>query len=263
MTMKSFATITAIIIASICVATHSIPAHSASKQIIALLNTTPTQTITDCTPEDLMNLLTDTSKEWVENIECYNVNINKGKSGVTLEGNAGTEAYIKFNFKPGKAMQMINLKAYCEDLDNYGINIVIDCNGDFIANGSVGLNGNLDNYSAKEIYESIDKGDLVKQSFGPSIRFDPVIPVKSLKIYIPSNTSLSYRIKFYAFAIYYDSIVEPEEEIMTSVDEIQLESQSPKEYYDLMGRKLPSEPQSGLYILKTSSKVEKRIANNK
>lgn len=260
--MKHFATIAAIVIASICVTTHSIPAYPATQQIISLLNSTPNQNITGCTPQDLMNLLTDTSKEWVESIECYNVNIEKGKAGVTLQGTAGTEAYIKFNLKSDKFMQMINIRAYCEDTDDNKVDIIIDCNGNNILDKKVSLKSNFDSNSAQLINESIQNGsgNYLPTFIIPSSRFNPAIPVKSLKIYIPSSTNESFRIKFYAFAIYYDSIEEAEEEIITSVDEVQQDTQSPKEYYDLMGRKLSAEPQNGFYILKTGSKVEKRIA---
>lgn len=167
-------------------------------------------------------------------------------------------------------MQMYLLRAYCNDSRGKEVDINIDGNDTNIITNRVSYNKVVETAKASQILSTIENAvngttydeQYLPMKFSNSQRFDPVIPVKSIKISV-SNTSVDTTIQFYAFAIYYDDIVEPEEEIMTSVDEIQLESQSQKEYYDLMGRKLPSEPQNGLYILKTSSKVEKRIANNK
>lgn len=229
--------------------------------------------------------MTDTSKEWVESIECEKVNTKTSISDDNYSGillvptRYGKEenkvSYIKLNINTEKLIYAKKIIIYTlpsgstdyRDLDSsLDIKLDLQCNGKEINNmpnlpspytaskTKTSIKGTED---CSTIQSKIDNNQASTVTWtSPEITTEE--PLKSIEIlaYLPSKYEPYYGLeKIFAVAIEYDK------NITVGVNEIEEESANlPTEYYDLMGRKLNNAPQSGLYIRKNGSKVLKLMA---
>lgn len=72
--MKHFYT-KALLLVAIFACENIAKAQTYEQQVISFLKEIPEENIQDCSPTDIMNLLTDESKDWIENIECQNIDL--------------------------------------------------------------------------------------------------------------------------------------------------------------------------------------------
>ena len=234
--------------------------------VIAFLRDTPKTSITDCTSEDLMNLLTNESLDWIESIECKNIQTDNQKAGlrISLSKDNNESAYITFKFKQNCIMPAISFFAYGNDLDNNNSKVNIYINDELKIDSSFSYNEK----SYSNNYTYILDGLNVKTDGAniPPISitgFTPAIPIRSCKIEIPKQNK-NVRIQFYGIRVFHSSPID-ESDIETAVDEIPVVENAAKsiEYFDMMGRRLPEAPAKGIYIRKCGSKVEKIAASGK
>ncbi len=229
--------------------------------VIAFLKETPKANVYDCTAADLMDLLTDESKEWIEGIECRNINILSGKAGVEMCASTENKesSYIKFNFKTSTVMCAIRCNPYLCLRGNSDVTLKMDMNGEgYGCTGNISeyANGLYENGTYNTILDYITGKATYKYSFNlEGDRIDPSSPLSSLTIEEPYQSD-SPRIQFYGFKVFYDSIDTP-----TSVESI-IDSgvKDSFEYFDLTGRRLLSVPEKGIYLRKSGNRVEKIIA---
>lgn len=233
--------------------------------VIAFLKETPKASITDCTSEDLMNLLTEESKEWIESIECQNINLDNQKSGVQMDVSLGSEypSFITINFNKKNALQAISLFAYAIDCDNKESPIWISINNETAQTYKVGYDSKayINNCSA-----IIDAMNFKSNSINvPNIAVTGLNqnPLKSCKIEIkPDN--MARRIQFYGIRVYHNNNPIDISDISVAVEDLEAEQEiRVYEYYDLMGRRLAEAPRSGVFVRKCGGKVEKFIANGR
>lgn len=237
-------------------------------QLISLLNGLPKADKTNCDASDLMSLLTTESLQWVESIECENVNISKTRAGVELGkiSNGGSSSYIKFNFKKENLMKMVRIRAYGVGRDKDNTKVIIYCNNDeiLVGNWKVKTNYSLDKFEEIEKSMNSGSGNYLPEYIMNSTVFD-FITVYSITLSIPYQSESSDRCQFFGLQIFYDGTVDETGSsdigYPTIVDEIDENSGNLNvEYFDMMGRRLPEKPQTGIYIRKTGAKTEKLIA---
>lgn len=262
--MKHFYTKTLLILVALF-ACENIAKAQNTNSIIAFLKETPKTAKTNCSSEDLANLLTDDSKQWVESIECQNINLDNLRSGVQMAVGIDSEnsSYITINFNKKKIMQSISLFVYANDCDNNESPMWISINEEEAKSNKVGFNvkSYINNCSA-----IIDAMNIKANSINvPNVPMTGLnqIPLKSCKIEIkPDNRSR--KIQLYGIRVYHNNNPIDISDISVAVEGIEAE-QGIKvyEYYDLMGRRLPETPKSGVYVRKCAGKVEKLIANGR
>ncbi len=252
----------------------AIPTHKANadSQVISLLKSLPKQSVTDCTPDQLMDLLDDASLEWVESIECKYINLNPTYAGVIIGSNTTGEnsSYIKFNFKKEKLMKMYTLWAFGAGMDVETTKVEIYLNDTMIKEGEWGYYTTSSQQDIDKIFTAITKGSGMPPYFTYTSDKSESKAAYSIKVSIPYQ-SVADNCRFYGFRIYYDGTVdaselesgsstEEEDDIPTIVEEIEHSAQSTVEYYDIFGRRLPQKPNSGLYIRRIGAKTEKLLA---
>lgn len=246
---------------------------NADSQVISLLKSLPKQSVTNCTSDQLMDLLDDASLEWVESIECEYINLDPSYAGVIIGSNTTGEnsSYIKFNFKKEKLMKMYNLWAFGAGMDVETTKVEIYLNDELIKEGVWKYNTNTTTSPATDntkIFTAITGASGMPPYFTYTSDKSDSKPAYSIKVSIPYQSNRD-KCRFYGLRIYYDGTVdaselesgsenvEEEDDIPTMVEEIELSAQSTVEYYDMLGRRLPQKPISGLYIRRTGSKIEK------
>lgn len=233
--------------------------------IIAFLKENPKANITNCTSEDLMNLLTEESLEWIESIECNNVNLNRDWAGIEMASSQTEESTIKINFKKSKLMKGIRCNPYLIDR---GVSSKIEMtlnNNLYTHTGNItAVASDLKGVSSETLLKSMSStSGINNKSFnyvGDSMQDGTFI--ECLSITLPIQTDIT-TIQFYGFRIFYSG-TEDQYDISVAVEDLEAE-QGIKvyEYYDLMGRRLPEAPQSGVFVRKCGGKVEKLIANER
>lgn len=254
-----------LVIAFFCSFYALISAQTYQNQRIAFLKNLPEATVDKATPEDLMQLLDESSAEYVESIECGNVSLNKQRAGVLLKlvKEDTDPSFVKFNFKPAKLLNGYRIITYVNDLDGTGNVVNIDYNNipytsgisgtdSFKFDSTVATSSNcssLLNYMSgftKNIYIN-----------GDAITSTP--PIRSITVTAPVSNG-SKEIQFLGVRIIYTgttdesgkSTIVEESSFFNSNDEVV--------YYDIAGRRLTSAPTSGLYLRRCGSKTEKLIA---
>ena len=233
--------------------------------IIVFLKENPKANITNCTSEDLMNLLTEESLEWVESIECCNVNLNRDWAGIEMVSSQTEESSIKINFKKSKLMRGIRCNPYLIDRGvSSTINMTLN-NTPYTHTGNItAIASDLKGVSSETFLKSMSStSGINNKSFnyvGNSMQDGTFIECLSIKL--PIQTDIT-TIQFYGFRIYYSG-TEDQSDISVAVEDLEAEQGiGVYEYYDLMGRRLAEAPQSGVYVRKCGGKVEKLIANGR
>lgn len=233
--------------------------------VIAFLRHTPKTSITDCTSEDLMNLLTNESLDWIESIECKNIRTDNLKAGllISISKDNPTSAYISFKFKSNCIMPAISFFAYGNDLDNTNSKVNIYINDELKKDSSFSLDDKSYSNNCTYILDGLNfKNGGANVPSIPVTGFTPAIPIRSCKIEIPKQNK-NVRIQFYGIRVFHNSPID-ESDIETIVAEFQAEEDEKSiEYFDMMGRRLPEAPANGIYIRKCGSKVEKLTATGK
>jgi lipoprotein len=262
--MKHFYTKTLLILVALF-ACENIAKAQNTNSIIAFLKETPKTAKTNCSSEDLTNLLTDDSKQWVESIECQNINLDNIKSGVQMAVNIGSEfpSSITINFNKKKALQPLSLFIYANDCDNNESPMWISINDTEAQSNKVGFNVKSYINNCAAIIDAMNfKSGSIDVPNVPMTGLNQ-IPLKSCKIEIkPDNRSR--KIQLYGIRVYHNNNPIDISDISVAVEGIEAEPGIKVcEYYDLMGRRLPEEPQSGIYVRKCGEKIEKLIANGK
>ena len=253
----------------------SMNAQTSGNVIIALLDKMPEETIENCSGNDLMSLLTDEGKQWIQNIECKNVNLVKGSAGAQLVLNQSTDynSFIQFNFKADPQLQATNVTFYGSDKEAEGyvtgtvsVNSVEyskyykDVNYFFVPE-SANL-AKIESSEASDLLKSITDGGndvtplparIVVNSLPADNR------IESCRIeYNSKSEARADNIKIFALRVYYNGIFENEGSSVKSID---FNSDNSKvQYYDLLGRKLSTTPEKGLYLRICNGVTTKHIA---
>lgn len=241
-------------------------AYAVENTAIAFLKQAPESSINNCTPEDLKNLLTDEALGWVESIECNNVNLEKGIAGIEMISSQETEkSFIRINFKKSKLMNGVRCNPYLIYRDNYGTAVNFEINeASYSYTGTI----NADPSSfLKNSNSSILDYMTGKKTFSKSFNYvggqlsDTYI--ESIQINEPVQNG-NPRVQFYGFRIFYSGTAD-KSDVETTVEDIAETEQGEKvyEYFDLMGRRLPEAPESGIYLRICGGKVEKLIAGRR
>ena len=260
--MKHFA-IKMLILSFLCVSI-TFNATAIDNVVIAFLKDQPTQKIQNCTGEELMNLLTDESLEFIESIECKNIDIIQDRAGVRMNITANEESSsnITLKFKNSRVPNATRITGFGTLLENDKTTIEIMCNDQEIAKGNFTYGSKISEIKYQQIYSEIKSNKWQYLTVTNKENFTPPIPVKSVTINIPSQSD-NNTIQFYGIKIYYDGVVD-ESDIETAVAELPAENvEKSIEYFDMMGRRLPEAPAKGIYIRKCGSKVEKIAASCK
>lgn len=261
--MKHFYTKALLLLVAILAYNGISNAQTYEQQIISFLKEIPKDNISNCNGSDIMNLLTDDSQKWVENIECQNINIIKGKAGVyaKLSNNTTTPAYIKIVFKQSNLMNAYRIVSYGNNILQDDINVKIFYNNIMYTQNKFGYERTA--YTS----QNIDALNEVLTNFNIPIYIngDPISPMKtlnSIEVNIEPQGK-SVEIQLLGFRIYYSG-TEDLTEVETAVEDLESELEiRVYEYYDLMGRKLAEAPRSGVFVRKCGGKVEKLIANGR
>lgn len=232
--------------------------------IISFLKEVPKGNIRNCTGEDLINLLDDDAKKWVESIECNNIDIVSGRSGVLINGSVENEndSWIKIRFKTTSLMNCLRINTYAIILDNKTpVTLMFDEN-EYLKKTIEFYNKNLLSMSARDIYDAINKNytTTVQPTGGSEI--EPSLPLHSVSICIPKQKQ-NANVQFYGFRIFYNGIT-VENDISTGVSSTHESSENEKPvYYDLTGVRSAVPPASGIYIRKTGNRIEKIVAGGR
>lgn len=209
-----------------------------------------------------MNLLDEKAKEWVESIECNNIDIVNGRSGIRMNGdvNNETDTWIKINFKTSLLMNCLRINTYAIGLDN---NTQIELMSNDNEHFSTTINtSTILTSSASDIYNAIYKNTITPQASYTRPDDVSLSPLHSVYICVPKQNQ-NASVQFYAFRIFYNGITE-EKDISTSVSTIQDSSINEKtDYFDTTGRKLSGPPASGIYIRRTGNRIEKLFAGGR
>ena len=260
---KKFVTIIMVTLAVIC---HCgiINAQTSGNVIIGLLSETPTSTKSNCDGQDLMTLLSNDGKEWIESIECLNVDIVAGQAGaqLTLIQDNTQLSYIQFNFKQSPLLKATNVSFYGFELIGnefqprlYINDILTDASGDKYFKRST--NSTLTtSTTASDIELGIQNkaGGVTPPRIYVTNLGDNGL-VRSCKIELNANSNI--RIPLYAIRVFYSS---QETNSQSSVVE-DLESDiTDVKYFDLQGRELKDAPQKGIYLRQANGKTTKHIA---
>lgn len=260
--MKHFA-IKMLLLSFLCVSI-TFNATAIDNVVIAFLKEQPTQKILNCTGEELMNLLTDESLEFIESIECKNIDIIQNRAGVRMNITANEESSsnIELKFKNSHMPNAIRITGFGMLLENSNTIIEIICNDQEVAKGNFTYGSKMLETKYQQIYSEIKNNKWQDKTITNKENFTPSIPIKSITINIPSQSD-NNTIQFYGIKIYYDGVVD-NSDIETAVTEFQAKENAKSiEYFDMMGRKLPEAPAKGIYIRKCGSKVEKLTASCK
>ncbi len=260
--MKHFA-IKMLLLSFLCISI-TFNATAIDNVVIAFLKEQPTQEILNCTGDELMSLLTDESLEFIESIECKNINIIKNRAGVRMNitANEKSSSIITLKFKNSHVPNATRITGFGALLENSNTIIEIMCNDQEIAKGNFTYGSKISEMKYQQIYSEIKNNKWQHLTITNKENFTPPIPVKSITIDIPSQSD-NNTIQFYGIKIYYEDIVD-NSDIETSVAELPAENvEKSVEYFDMIGRRLPEVPAKGIYIRKCGSKVEKIAASGK
>lgn len=261
--MKHFYTKVLLILVALLACDDISNAQTYEQQIISFLKEIPKESISNCNGSDIMNLLTDDSQKWVENIECQNISIIKGKAGVyaKLSNKATTPAYIKVVFKQSNLMNAYRIVSYGNNILQEDINVKIFYNNILYTQNKFGYE------LTACTSQNIDALNKVLTNFNIPIYIngDPISPMKplnSIEVSIEPQ-EMNVEIQLLGFRIYYSG-TEDQSDISVDVEGIEAEQGiRVYEYYDLMGRRLAEAPRSGVFVRKCGGKVEKLIANGR
>lgn len=234
--------------------------------IISFLKEVPKGNIHNCTGDDLINLLDDDAKKWVESIECNNIDIVSGRSGVLINGSVENknDSWIKIRFKTTSLMNCLRINTYAIVLDNKTpVTLMFDENV-YLKKTIVDFKKDLLSMSAQNIYDAIinKNNTTTTVPFTVGSEIDPSLPLHSVSICIPKQKQ-NANVQFYGFRIFYNGIT-VENDISTGVSSTHesLENEKPV-YYDLTGVRSAVPPASGIYIRKTGNRIEKIVAGGR
>lgn len=261
--MKHFYTKALLILVSLFASWNVTKAQTYEQQVISFLKEIPEENIQNSSPTDLMNLLTDESKDWIENIECQNIDLIKGKAGIyaNLSKESTDPAFIKVNFKSSKLMNAYRVVSYGNNIEQPTINVSILLNNNPYIQKSFGYVAKVD--SSKDL-TFLNK---VLSNFDNNVYINgnplnPLEPLSNIEILIEPR-DMSIKIQLLGFRIYYSGTSD-QSGIETGIKYIEkTQENNIIEYYDLMGRRLADAPQSGVYLRKCGSKVEKLVGNRR
>lgn len=233
----------------------TLKAQTSGNMVFQFLKSLPAANITNCSGNDLMALLTDDAKEWVESIECENIDLFNDAPGAIMNLGLSDElvtSYIQINFKSQKLFKVTNVSFYCSNdtgveagTETLPVIYVNDKKYDSILSGG----GDFKVYSDNKSLTAVTDG--VYNRTGATV--PPRIYVNGLgadnllhncKIEI-STKDQHVRVPVYALKVFYSDIVVDEN---TSVAELINDADSEIKYYDLMGRELSDAPVKGIYI---------------
>lgn len=235
--------------------------------VIAFLKETPKGSITDCTSEDLMNLLTDESKEWVESIVCKNINLVSKKTGIQLTplDDISSSTYLKITFNENKIFQALAIRFFGNGYDsNVPVNFYI--NDELKQSEAFDYSRTAYDASNTSILQNLKGSGTYSVPVISFTGYNPPILLKSCKIEIPNiyGSNQDKKIQFYGIRVYHNNNPLDITEIETSMGEVEaVKDETRYEYYDLMGRRLAEAPRSGAFMRKCGGKVEKLIANGR
>ncbi len=234
-----------------------------AQAIIAFLKETPKVKVNNCTSEDLMNILTEESLEWIKSIECQNINLNNEKSGIEInqELNSTTSSFIRIYFNRTKILQAKYMQIFANDCDNNSTPLWVSINENEAKSYELGFKSAAYIDNCQKIIDGI-KGKYGSISV-PYISITGLneLPLESLLIEIKPS-SQRRRIQFYGIKIVHNNSFLDLSDTPVNVEDLTIEqSLKSYEYFDLTGRKLTGMPERGLYIRKCGDKTEKCFAN--
>ena len=235
--------------------------------VIAFLKETPKASITDCTSEDLMNLLTEESKEWIESVECQNINLVNQRTGIQLTpfDDITQPTYLKITFNKKTILQAISIFFYGNGYDkDIPVNFYI--NDELKQSQAFDYSMTAYDASNTNILQNLKGSGTYTVPQISFTGYNPPILLKSCKIEIPNiyNSNQNKIIIFYGIRVYHNNIPIDISDISVAVEDLEAEQEiKVYEYYDLMGRRLAEAPRNGVFVRKCGGKVEKFVANGR
>lgn len=232
-----------------------------SPLVITFLNKIPTQDVSDCSAEDIMNLLNETGLSWISSIECDKVSMTRGNGGFYINKSGEKVPSITFNFRNDKILKLTRVWLYGNNYLNAATNCVsptIEINGEVVE---------LQNDFAEKT-SNLGDTDYSKWKSCNTVEINSK-PLKQLKLISGSTTT-----EIVGMRLFFSGIEEGSEAggddgedngednpgVSTGVNGVQQDATASYEYFDMQGRRLKSAPVSGLYIRRCAGKTEKLIA---
>lgn len=262
--MNKLSTIALTFAVTFALNSHIIVAQNTGNVIIGLLKSMPKKTVYNCEGEDLTDLLTEGGEQWIESIDCHNVDIIGGIAGIQLSINpdTGYKAFVQFNFKTSPLLVATNVSFYGNDKDNKNLQ------GTLLVNDQVRIPYNNDYFTLKSNIVKADAADIldhIEKGTGnlmPSRIFttdlDNNNQITSCRLEFNSE-EISDNIQIFALRIYYNDIID---DLGSSINELYNESNKTEiRYFDLQGRELTRIPETGVYLMKSNGKITKHIAH--
>ena len=232
-----------------------------SPLVITFLSKIPTQDVSDCSPEDIMNLLNDTGLTWISSIECDKVRLARGNGGFYINKYVDDVPSITFNFRNDKILKLTRVWLYGSnylDAASKCVSPTIEINGEVVE---------LQNVFADKT-SNLGDTDYSKWKSCNTVEIN-YKPLKQLKLISGSTTT-----EIVGMRLFFSGVEEGFEEggddgedngddnpgVSTGVNGVQQDATASYEYFDMQGRRLKSAPVSGLYIRRCAGKTEKLIA---
>lgn len=239
---------------------------SADETVISFLGS-PSKTNTQCTPQDIMDLLTEEAKTVVDYIECANIQTYvepKMKGLFTYQNDTQKPLFITIYLKESSQMKATRIYLYGGNSGTPG-NIDVVANEEIqLKRGSSGAqvtfnkfeNDYFEKYSLLQCTQDMKANSVIYANFFTTCQTQPQqeFILKSIKI---SPTTNNDRFNLHGLRIQHNGFVQ---DIGTSVEGIEGEADVAAEYFDVYGRKLTAAPASGLYLEKRGAKVTKKLA---
>lgn len=212
----------------------------------------------------------DINNNFVTNITCDNIELKQPgthvRAGLWFVTNRDPYkvSSIVLNLNPRFAMKVfrVMLIGYPQGIPT-DHRISLFCNGNDILMNTY----NNETINAKKSFAEIQT-EVFKSN--PSLSYilnsgtiDSDDALTQLKIELKPTVYENCEYQLLAIRLYYNEVVDLSE-VETAVEDLEAE-QGIKvyEYYDLMGRRLPEAPKSGVFVRKCGGKVEKLIANER
>ena len=228
-----------------------------SPLVITFLSKIPTQDVSDCSSENIMNLLNETGLTWITSIECDNVSMTSGNGGFYINKSGEKVPSITFNFRKDKLLKLKRVWLYGSNYLEPSINCV---------NPTIEINGEVVELQNDFMNKTTNLGDTdySKWKSCNTVEINSK-PLKQLKLISGSTTT-----EIVGMRLFFSGMEEGSEEggdngdenpgVSTGVAGVQQDASATYEYFDMQGRRLKCAPVSGLYIRRCAGKTEKLIA---
>lgn len=204
------------------------------------------------TGEYVMENYLSQDEDWVESIECVNVNTHTKMKGLILLANDDNEekySEVLINFNEKNLMKVNKLILYINKVDQS--NPIVEI---YMNEQQISLN-NLQSLKPATDATGLSINNISTYCLAcPMTKEIDGVPMQSLRIKNYYNSKGDSDVQLLGFKVNYSGIAD---DFTVGVEEMQYEDGANVEYYDMLGRKLAVEPNSGLYIVRSNGKSKK------